>query len=129
MKLLQDIINTPKHTKILNIHCYTVIHGCINTRRGRENFNNSQILLDSGSIPTILMVRIVKILYPEKDTVMQWHTQAGNITTNIKVKVYLTLPVISATNVVTRKYHVDDYDKGRYDMTLGRDLLTELGFN
>ena len=50
---------------------------------------------------------------------MHWHTQAGNITTNLKVGVYFTLPTISATNVLTWKCHVDDSAKGGYDMILG----------
>ena len=57
---------------------------------------------------------------------MQWSTQTGNITTNIKVKVYFNLPALSTTNVVTWNFHVDDSAKGRYDMILGRYLLTEL---
>ena len=58
---------------------------------------------------------------------MQWHTQAGNITTNLKVKVDFTLPELSAMNAMKR--HVDDSDKGRYDMILGQYLLTELWLN
>ena len=49
--------------------------------------------------------------------------------TNIKVKVDFTLPTLSATNVVTWIYHVDESSKGRYDMILGQYLLTELGLN
>ena len=60
----------------------------------------------------------------EKDDVMQWHTQAVNITNNIKVKVYFTLPALSMTNVVTWKCHVDDSARGRYDMILGQYILT-----
>ena len=48
---------------------------------------------------------------PKKYAVMQWHKQAGNITTNIKVELDFTLPEISATNVVTWKCHVDDSAK------------------
>ena len=55
---------------------------------------------------------------------MQWHTQAVNVTTNHKVKVDITLPALSATNVVTWKCHVDDFAKGRYDIILGRHILT-----
>ena len=51
---------------------------------------------------------------------MQWHTQAGNITTNIKVKVDFTLPVLRAKNVVMWKWHVDDSAMGRYYMILGQ---------
>ena len=56
---------------------------------------------------------MVKILHPKKDSVMQWNTQDGNINTNNKVGVDITLPAISATNVVTQKFHVDDTAKGR----------------
>ena len=60
---------------------------------------------------------------------MQWHMQAGNITTNLKVKLYFTLPSHSAMDVVTWKCHVDDSARGRYDAILGRDLLTGLWLN
>ena len=39
---------------------------------------------------------------------MQWHMQAGNITTNIKVEADFTLPKISETNIVMYKNHVDN---------------------
>ena len=60
---------------------------------------------------------------------MQCHTQARNVTTNLEIKVDFTLPAISATDVVMCKCHVDEFDKGRYDMILGRGILTELGLN
>ena len=55
--------------------------------------------------------------------------QADSITNNIKVKIYYNLPELSATNILTCNFHVDDSVKGRYDMILGRDLLTALGLN
>ena len=60
---------------------------------------------------------------------MQWHTQAGSITTNINVKIEFTLPELSETNVVTCNCHVYDSAKGRYDIILGRYLLTTLLLN
>ena len=60
---------------------------------------------------------------------MQWHTQPGSITTNLKAKLYFTLSVHSATNVGTCKCHMDESSKGGYDMILGIYLLTELGLN
>ena len=53
---------------------------------------------------------------------MQWQMQAGNITTNFKVKVDFTLPTLSATNVETWTCHVDNSARGRYNMILDRDL-------
>ena len=91
----------------------------MNTIKGREKFKNFQILLNSGCSSTILMRRLFEKLCSEKDDVVQWQTQAGNITTNFKVKVYFTLPALSAKNAVAWKCQVDDSDRGRYDMILG----------
>ena len=55
--------------------------------------------------------------------------QAGDINTYLKVEVDFTLPELSVMSVVIWKCHVDDSAKGRYDMILGRDLLTELLLN
>ena len=55
---------------------------------------------------------------------MQWHTQARNITNNLKVKVDFTLTALTVTNVLTWDFHVDNSAQGMYDMILGRDLLT-----
>ena len=121
--LLHDIINTHKHTKNLKSHYSPILHGCMNTRFGRARFKNFRILLSSGCSSTILMGRLVEKLRLKEYAVMQWNTQAGNITINLKVKVDFTLPVLSAKNVVTWIYHVDDSAKGRYDMILGRDLF------
>ena len=99
----------------------------MNTRKGKARFKNFRILLERGCSSTIVMVRLVKNIAPEKDAMIQWHTQGSNITTNIKVKVYFTLPKLSAKNVVTWKCHVDNSARGRYGMILGQDLFTELG--
>ena len=77
----------------------------------------------------IVMGSLVEKLNPDKDTVMQCHAQDGNITTNIKVQIYSTLPPLSATDVVTWECHVDDSDKGIYDIILGKYLLTESGLS
>ena len=60
---------------------------------------------------------------------MQWHIQAGKTTTNLKVEIDFTLPELRATKIVTWNWHVDDSAKIRYDMILGRDLLTVLVLN
>ena len=98
----------------------------MNTRKGRAEFKNFRILLDSGCSSTILIRRLVEKISPEKDSVMQWQTQAGNITNNFKVKIDFTLTALNATNAVTWDYHVDEPAKGMYNMDLCRDLLTYL---
>ena len=49
----------------------------------------------------IVMREIFERLYTEQYFVMQWNTQSGSITTNIKVKANFTLPALSATNFMT----------------------------
>ena len=46
---------------------------------------------------------------------------------NSMVKVELYLPVFSTTKIVTCKCLVDDSTSGRYNMIIGRDILTKLG--
>ena len=127
--LLHDIINPPKRAKNLNSRYAPILHGCINTRKDKAKFKNFRVLLDSGCSSTIVMGRLVEKLYPGKYSQMQWHTQAVNITTNLKVKVYFTLSALSAIYIVTWRCHVDESTKGRYDMILVRDILTELALN
>ena len=55
--------------------------------------------------------------------------QARKFTTSKKVNVDFCLPEFSATKIVTWKYHVDKYTNGRYDIILGRYLLTALGLD
>ena len=59
----------------------------------------------------------------------QWHTQAGSITTNIKVKIDFALPKISTTKIVSWNRHMDVSAKDRYDMILVRYILLALGLN
>ena len=101
----------------------------MNTRKGRAKFKCFRIRLERGCIYTILMGRLVEKICPGKIYPMQWNTQARNITTNLKVNIDLTLPALSATDVVTWNCHVDDSAKGGYDMILGGYILTELGLN
>ena len=51
--LLHDIINPSKRDKNINIHYSHILHGCMNTRKGRAKFKNFQILLSSGCSSTI----------------------------------------------------------------------------
>ena len=121
--LLNYIINPPKRTKNLNINYSHILHVCMNTRHGRSNFKNFRILLGSVHRSTIVMGSLVEKLHPEKHAVIQWHTQAGDITNNINVKVDYTLPAISATNVMTWNCHVDGSAKDIYYMILVQYLL------
>ena len=57
--LLHNIINPLKRTKILNIRYSPILHGWMNTIKGRGRFKNFLILLESGFSSTIIIRRIV----------------------------------------------------------------------
>ena len=52
--------------------------------------------MDSGCGSIILLVRIIQNNNPKEEAMMQWHTQAGKITNNIKFKIDFTLTALSA---------------------------------
>ena len=64
--LLHDMINPSKRTKDINSHYYPILHVCVNTQKGKENFNNFRILLDSGCSFTIVMISLIENLKPKK---------------------------------------------------------------
>ena len=110
--LLYDTINPPKRAKSLNSPYSPILHGCMNTRKWKVEFKNFRIILDSGCSPTIVIGRLVKRKGLEKYAPMQWHTQAGNITTNLMDKFYFTLTALSATDVATYNCHMDESARG-----------------
>ena len=96
----------------------------MNTQKGRSIFKKFKILWDSGCSSTIETKSIIEKLNTKEYAVMQQNTKAGNITTNLSIKIYFTLSKLSATETVTWNCNVDDSAKGRYGIILGRDLLT-----
>ena len=90
----------------------------MNNRKGIAKSKTFHIILDSECSSKILMGSLIEKLCTEKDAPMQWNTQAGNITTNLKVNAYFILPALTATNAEMWNCHMDDSAKGRYDMIL-----------
>ena len=95
LNLLHDILNPSKSTKDINTHYSPILHVCIDTRKGKAKFKDFRILLHIECSSTIVMRMIIEKLTPKKDDVMEWNTQAGNITTNLKVKIYLSTSMTS----------------------------------
>ena len=69
--LLYDSINTPKRAKNIDTHHSPILHGLMNTIKGRAEFKNLQIILDSEFSYTIVLIRLVEKLYHKKDAVTQ----------------------------------------------------------
>ena len=126
--LLHNILNPSKRTKNIISNYYPILRVCMNTQKGKAKFNNFRILLDSGCSSNIVIRRLIKTQTKE-DFVIQWNTQLGDITTNLKVKIDLTLSEFRPAKMLTWDFHVDDCTQVSYDMILGRDLLKLLGLN
>ena len=80
--------------------------------------------MDSGSISTIIIGELTEKLEPNNSPETTWETQARKFTTSMKMNVEFTLPEFGVTKIVTWKCHVTKATNSRYDMILGRDLLT-----
>ena len=125
---LTQIRKPSKQTK--KVHFTPVTVGAINNRLGKSKLSNLQILLDSGASSTILSGKYAKRLRKKKTKPQRWVTQAGTIKTNQRAKIDMILPELDATKIMTWYCHVDDsLVLGRYDMIIGRDLLSELCIN
>ena len=75
------------------------------------------------------MCKLMSKLKSKEAEKTTWENQARKFMTSKKLNVNLCLPGFSATKIVTWKCHVDESTNGRYDMILGRDLLTALGLD
>ena len=126
--LIHAILNHSKQIKYINIQYYPILHGCMNTHKGKVKFNNFRIILDSGCSSTIFM-RIMIKNNPKEEYVMQWNMQARNIINHLKFKIYFTLSEFRATKIVGWNFHVGYSAKGGYDMILDRYILISLVLN
>ena len=68
---------------------------------------------------------LAKHLRVKRDTQTTWVTAAGTLSTSKKCKVYFTLPELSTSMAVVTEVHFTK-NLSKYDLILGRDLMTEL---
>ena len=125
---LNGTINTYKNTKYINSNYFSFLHGYMNTCRGRSKFQKFRIFLDNGCISKIIMRTLITTLKTKDDYMMQCYTQEVHLITNLKVKyilLYLNLPRKNRD----MGFYVDYSSKVRYNMVLGRDILTALVLN
>ena len=51
--LLHDIINPSKRTKTSNIHYLPILHGCVNTRKGKAKFTTFSFYWTVNVVPRL----------------------------------------------------------------------------
>jgi len=125
---LSDLFNPPKKKQkthhlspmtTAKVHCEEL---------GTSSYRKCRVLLDSGSSGSIIVEKLVKNLRTKKDTFMQWHTKAGTFTTTKKCKTTFILDEFYENKEIEWNLYVDSSPgPHKYDMIVGRDLLSELG--
>ena len=88
-------------------------------------------LIDSGASETIIELRAAKNLaLKTKSTNQKWQTAAGTLNTTKKTnKTKFSFPELHANKQIQKSMHVVEKGILRYDMIIGRDLITELGID
>lgn len=122
-------LNKPQKKRTKKAHLTPVLYGTMFTRKGTEQQRMIRILCDSGTSSTIVSGPFTKKLRMKKKEKNTWNTKGGNFTTNYMANVQFTLPELDSNKIINWTCHVDDSDEhSRYDMIIGRDLLSELKF-
>ena len=99
-------------------------------RKGTHDQAPVKVLLDSGTSSTIVSGRYCKKLKQKTQKKTTWATKAGTFTTSSTAKIKLSLPELDSNKIVTWDCYVDDStEKQRYDVIIGRDLLSVLKLN
>src|SRR5205085_2513993 len=90
-----------------------------------------KILFDIGCGVTLIHHNCVGKLTLQTDALSNWSTKAGSFKTTKTCRLNFTLPAFHKHRSISWTAYVDETDKlsSRYDMTIGRDLLDELGMN
>jgi len=106
-----------------------VVFALLNTRLGKEKAKRISVLLDSGASSSVIHRDIVKKLRIKPTSPTVWNTAAGPLSTEGKVTITFALPELSPSASITTTVHVHPTQIARYDMIIGRDLMTELGID
>ena len=95
---------------------------------GTSSIRKARILLDSGSSSSIILEKFVQNLAVKNDTRQTWVTKGGTFVTNKKCLTTFTLDEFYENRQIQWNLYVDSTPgPHKYDMIIGRDLLSELG--
>ena len=117
-----------KRAKITN-ELVPVVFAILNTRLGKESTKRISVLLDSGASSSVIHKDLVRKLRMTKTSPTMWNTAAGPLNTSERVDIEFALPELSPSATIKATVHVHPAKITRYDMIIGRDMLTELGID
>jgi len=107
--------------------------GYLHTRRGStkvKDFKRVEVLFDTGCDATIINKKFVKKLKTTPHSTNSWNTKGGTFKTHRTVNCLFALPEFFKHREVKWTMYVDETNNlSRYDMIIGRDLMSELGID
>ena len=87
-----------------------------------------RVLFDSGSSGSIILEKFVQNLAVKNDTLQTWVTKGGTFVTDKKCLTNFVLDEFYENHQIQWNLYVDSTPgPHKYDMIIGRDLLSELG--
>ena len=115
-------------------HVSTITLGWIHTKEGSKeakHFKRLRVLFDSGCGATLVNHSFLTKLKKAKVPPTTWSTKAGSFQTTSRCKCTFSFPEFHENKYITWKVYVDESDPemSRYDMIVGRDILTEIGLD
>ena len=114
-------------------HLSSISLGYLHTRRGStkvKDFKRVKVLFDTGCDATIINKKFVKKLKTTPHPTNSWNTKGGTFKTHRTVNCLFALPEFFKHREVKWTMYVDETNNlSRYDMIIGRDLMSELGID
>ena len=127
LNALSDL-RQPRHKKAKTHHPAPITTASVNDRLGKPRLRKVKVLLDTGSTGSIILEKHCKHLRLRNDRSTQWLTKGGIFNTTKRCKTEFILDEFFTNKVIEWDLHVDTSEgPHRYDMLIGRDLLSELG--
>ena len=126
---------SPPTKKLKTKHYSPILFVKIRVPSGKKNRSYKtrfvKALIDSGASESILTQSAARNLIMKKNCATQkWQTAAGKLSTSVKTnKTVFTFPELHANKVLNKSLHVVDKGLIRYDMIIGRDIISELGID
>ena len=96
-------------------------------KHGTPKYSYVKALCDSGSSESLIEQKFAQKLRSRETPKERWNTAAGTFTTNRRAKINMQLIDLSDTLTITGNLHLCEKISPRYDMVLGRNILSELG--
>jgi len=110
------------------VHLSPIVFAELRAGLGKVKTKALKVLLDSGASTSLVQASAVKKLRHKKTRSETWTTAAGTFQTTHTTDVEFKLPEFSSSRIIKANFHIME-NHIKYDMILGRDILSDLGID